>query len=78
MVKMKYCNGCSLIDFLSFSLQTEVQKLMAKARFGEHRPENRMTSSGWWTCAPFRPENLVIALNVLSVKLKILQLKNRR
>ena len=47
MVKMKYYNGCSLVDFLSFSSQTEVQKLMAKVRFGEHRPENRKTSSGW-------------------------------
>ena len=52
MVKMKYYNGCSLVDSFSFSLQTEVQKLMVKVRFGEHRPENRKTSSGWWTCAP--------------------------
>ena len=57
MVKMKYYNGCSLVDFFSFSSQTEVQKLMAKVRFGEHlRPENRKTPSGWWTRAPFRPE----------------------
>ena len=34
MVKMKYYNGCSLVDLFSFSLQTEVQKLMAKVRFG--------------------------------------------
>ena len=59
MVKLKYYNGCSLVDFFSFSLQTEVQKLMAKVRFGEHRAENRNTSSGWWTCAPFRPEKSI-------------------
>ena len=53
---MKYYNGYSLVDFFSFSLQTEVQKLMAKVRFGENRRENRKTSSGWWSCAPFRPE----------------------
>ena len=44
---MKYYNGYSLVDFFSFSLQTEVQKLMAKVRFAEHRPENRKTSSTW-------------------------------
>ena len=53
---MKYYNGCSLVDFFSFSLQTEVEKLMAKVRFGEHKLGNRKTSSGWWTRAPFRPE----------------------
>ena len=60
MVMMKYYNGCSLVDVFSFSLQTEVQKPMAEVRFGEHGPDNRKTSSGWWTCAPFRPESLVI------------------
>ena len=52
MVKVKYYNGCSLVDFFSFSLQTEVQKRMAMAK-------NRKTSSGWWTCAPFRPEKSI-------------------
>ena len=56
MVKMKYYNGCSLVDVFGFSLQTEVEKLMAKVRFGENRRENRKTSSGRWTCASFRPE----------------------
>ena len=31
---MKYYNGCSLVDFFSFSFQTEVQKRMTEVRFG--------------------------------------------
>ena len=75
---MKYYNGCSLIDFFSFSLQTEVQKLMAKARFGEHRPENRMTDVFWMVDLRTLQTRKVLLLKVLSVKLKLLPLKDRR
>ena len=75
---MKYYNECGLIDFLSFSLQTEGQKLMAKARFGEHRPENRMTDVFWMVDLRTLQTRKVLLLNVPSVKLKLLQLKNRR
>ena len=67
---MKYYNGCSLIDFFSFSLQTEVQKLMAKVRFGEHRPENRKTSF-WMVDLCTLQTRKVSLLKVLSVKLKL-------
>ena len=76
---MKYYNGCSLVDFFSFSLQTEVQKLMAKVRFGEHlRSENRKTSSAWMVDLRTLQTRKVFLLKVLSVKLKLLPLKDRR
>ena len=78
MVKMKYYNGYSLVDFFSFSLQTEVQKLMAKVRFAEHRPENRKTSSAWMVDLRTLQTRKVLLLKVLSVKLKLLPLKDRR
>ena len=82
---MKYYNGCSLVDFFSFSLQTEVQKLMAKVRFGamwisklkirtnelvkEHRLKNRKTSSGSVDLRTLQTRE-VFLLKVLSVNLK--------
>ena len=90
---MKYYNGCSLVDFFSFSFQTEVQKFMAKVRFGamwiskvkirgdelvkEHRLENRNMSSGSVDLRTLQTRK-VFLLKVLSVKLKLLPLKDRR
>ena len=77
VIKMKYYNGCSLVDFFSFSLQTEVQKPMARVRFGEHRLENRKTSSTWMVDLRTLQTRKVLLLKVLSVKLKLLPLKDR-
>ena len=78
MVKMKYYNGCSLLDFFSFSLQTEVQKLMAKVRFGEHRPENRKSLLDGRPSLRTLQTRKVLLLKALSVKLKLLPLMDHR
>ena len=75
---MKNYNGCSLVDFFSFSLQTEVQKLMAKVRFAEHRPENQKTSSAWMVDLRTLQTRKSLVIEGAYSKLKLLPLKDRR
>ena len=73
---MKYYNGCSLVDFFSFSLQTEVQKRMAKVirRTCTREPKDVF----WMVDLRTLQTRKVLLLKVLSVKLKLLPLKDRR
>ena len=59
MVKMTYYNGCSLVDFFSFSLQTEVTETYGEGKI-RRTSEPREPKDVFWmvdlACAPFRPE----------------------
>ena len=75
---MKYYNGCSLVDFFSFSLQTEVTETYGEGKIRRTSEPREPKDVFWMVDLCTLQTRKVLILKALSVKLKLLPLKDRR